>query len=706
MPRSSRHSTIRRVHRALDLPGDPLAGTSVDYAFNIFAAGFLREADLTDEDLLVRLLDPRRALDAGYEARRSRGLEPATFRRRLTALVRKEGGALRVPAPPQPCLAANLDVVCAALQLDELDRQILLFALACRSWALQSLLDPIVCQTPRALATVVATAVAQPVVAVQKALRRESRLVSSGLLNVLRQGDVDDRLDLDARLIEALARDSLDPAGLMDRFVPVAPAPGVRLADFPHLAGEIDLATRLLAGALRQHGKGVNILIHGPTGTGKSELARLIAASLEAPIYVAGAADDNGNAPTASERLTSLRMGHRLIARARALLLFDELEDLFEMSSYNRVVGVGHDKSHMSKQWFNLFLETNPVPTVWISNDVAGVDPAFLRRFSFILEVGSFTAGQRRRAWTRHLGEQHRLAAGDVDALAARYQLSPAHIGGAVAAARLACQGEVDRPTLEALLRPAEKVLAGQQAPLAPFDPRAYRPELVNTPVDLEALAARLTGWRPGDGPGVSLCLYGPPGTGKSAYVRYLAHRMDRPLLVRRGSDLLSCWLGETEQNLAAAFEEARREGAVLLFDEVDSFLQDRRTAVRSWEVTQTNEFLEQLEVFPGLCACTTNLFRNLDQAVLRRFIFKVPFDYLRAEQAESLFRAALAELGTGAAGDAAGLRGLVNLTPGDFSAVTRRLRALRERVSAEGLVAELRAEARVKEVAATRIGF
>lgn len=698
MPCTPSHSHADR--RALDLPGDPLAQTTLDYSFNIFAAGLLPRAS-NDDGLLVSLLE---AHARGERAKRAlQSLAAPAFRRRLARLVRGEGGP-RVPAAPQPSLAGNLDLVCRTLRLEELDRQILHFALACRQYPFQALLDDIVVQTPRALALVVSAAIAQPVLAVEKALRRDGRLVATGLLIVRRAGDVDDRLELDARLIEALARDPLDAAGLMEEFVPLAPAASLTLADYPHLTAAVDLGRRILAGALRERRRGVNVLLHGPTGTGKSELARALAAALAIPLYTAGGADENGDSPDADDRLTSLRMGHRLIDPARGLLLFDELEDLFEANAYNRVVGIGHDKSRMSKQWFNQLLESNPVPTLWISNDVGGVDPAFLRRFSFIIEVPALTAGQRRRAWTRHLGAAV-LGPEDVEALARRYELSPAHIGGAITAARLAAAGGLDRPTLEAVLAPAEKVLLGRKAAPAPFDVRQYRPEAINTPVDLEALAGKLAGWRAGEGPGLSLCLYGPPGTGKSAFVRYLAHRMDRPLVVRRGSDLLSCWVGGTEKNLAEAFEEARQEESVLLFDEADSFLQDRRSAVRSWEVTQTNEFLQQLEVFPGLCACTTNLFRNLDQAALRRFTFKVPFQYLRPPQAAALFRAALAELGA-PAGEATDLSRLHNLTPGDFAAVVRRLRALREPVSPERLLAELQAELRVKEVSPSRIGF
>jgi hypothetical protein len=45
-----------------------------------------------------------------------------------------------------------------------------------------------------------------------------------------------------------------------------------------------------------------------------------------------------------------------------------------------------------------------------------------------------------------------------------------------------------------------------------------------------------------------------------------------------------------------------------LVFDEVDSFLQDRRRAVRTWEMTEVNEFLQQPESFSGVVVYTTKL--------------------------------------------------------------------------------------------------
>jgi transitional endoplasmic reticulum ATPase len=163
-------------------------------------------------------------------------------------------------------------------------------------------------------------------------------------------------------------------------------------------------------------------------------------------------------------------------------------------------------------------------------------------------------------------------------------------------------------------------------------------------------------------------------------------------------------WVGETEKAIARAFAEAEADDAVLLFDEADSFLSDRTGAVRSWEVSQVNEFLQQLESFRGVCACTTNLVDDLDQAALRRFVFKVPFTWLRPEQVVALFGATFPWCDP--APVARELAANPHLTPGDFAAVSRRVRAVGEEPDATGLVRMLRDEVAVKRVGGRAIGF
>ena len=177
--------------------------------------------------------------------------------------------------------------------------------------------------------------------------------------------------------------------------------------------------------------------------------------------------------------------------------------------------------------------------------------------------------------------------------------------------------------------------------------------------------------------------------------------------MVRRASDILSAWLGSTEQNLARMFRQAANDSAVLLLDEADSFLQDRSRARQSWEVTQVNELLTQLEAFEGIFIATTNLMDHLDSAALRRFDLKLRFEFLQPDQAWGLFRETAKCLGLDAPGSLTSpVRALAFLTPGDFAQVLRQAR-LRQIATPQALLARLREEVALKPQVKRRIaGF
>jgi SpoVK/Ycf46/Vps4 family AAA+-type ATPase len=207
-----------------------------------------------------------------------------------------------------------------------------------------------------------------------------------------------------------------------------------------------------------------------------------------------------------------------------------------------------------------------------------------------------------------------------------------------------------------------------------------------------------------------TLCFHGPPGTGKTALAEHVAGSLQRPLMVRQASDLMSKYVGDTEQNMARMFDEAQSEGAVLLLDEADSFLRSRRYAERHYEVSEVNEMLQGMERFAGVFVCTTNLFDDLDEAALRRFTFKIRFMPLESAQRERMFVAEALE------GDAARLTGeqrqrlaqLDQLAPGDFAAVKRQVDVLGAAFEPDEFLSQLESEHRVKPGVRQRrsIGF
>ena len=268
---------------------------------------------------------------------------------------------------------------------------------------------------------------------------------------------------------------------------------------------------------------------------------------------------------------------------------------------------------------------------------VHGLDPAFIRRFDMVFELSIPPRSQRKRILTQECGDL--LDSASLARIAESESLAPAVVAKAASVVRSIRDQLGEQNSAKAFELLIGNTLEAQgHNPIKKSDPNRlpelYDPKFINADADLESVAAGLMRAKSG-----RLCLYGPPGTGKTAYARWLAEQMEVPLIVKRASDLMSKWVGENEKNIARAFREAEQEGAVLLIDEVDGFLQDRRDAQRSWEVTLVNEMLTQMESFSGVFVASTNLMQGLDQAALRRFDLKVKFDFLKSQQAEELLR-------------------------------------------------------------------
>ena len=128
---------------------------------------------------------------------------------------------------------------------------------------------------------------------------------------------------------------------------------------------------------------------------------------------------------------------------------------------------------------------------------------------------------------------------------------------------------------------------------------------------------------------GLRILFSGLPGTGKTLAAEVLAHALHADLLVIDLARLVSKWIGETEKNLAAAFDQAEGTGAVLFFDEADALF-GKRTEVSDAHDRYANiesaYLLARLERFDGVAILATNLRGNLDKAFLRRFELALEF--------------------------------------------------------------------------------
>ena len=497
---------------------------------------------------------------------------------------------------------------------------------------------------------------------VRRALANSGRMFVSGLLQFEKPPHTGLGLAPLNRLVEVLEPPSRNLEDILGKLFARMEPNSVAWEEFEHLGAGRDFVFRLLRGALERREKGVNILLHGKPGTGKTEFCKALSEKLGASLHAVGEEDDDGDEPSRFERLQQLRLGQRLLHdQGNSIILFDEMEDLLPGVD-NGLFGVSFRRTG-SKVHMNRLLENNPVPTLWTTNDISNCDPALLRRISFTLELRTPPVSVRSRIWEK-LAAKHQIHLPKEFCLELAHSMedAPALANSALHAARIACGGMADvKLAAEAISR---AVRGGHTSLTAPRIIN-FEPELANADHDLKLITERFVACGPANTGG--LCLSGPPGTGKSAFARYLAERMQMTVMERRASDLLDRYVGGSERNIANAFAEARDTGAFLVFDEADSLLGARAGATHSWEISQVNEMLTWMENHPLPFACTTNLVDQLDPATARRFSLKIGFFPLSLEQRAACFRRFFqAEPPTE-------LAALDQLTPGDFAVVAKR---------------------------------
>lgn len=165
-----------------------------------------------------------------------------------------------------------------------------------------------------------------------------------------------------------------------------------------------------------------------------------------------------------------------------------------------------------------------------------------------------------------------------------------------------------------------------EQEPEVPKEKIKFDFGMVNCNSNLKDLTKKLKASKQTN---YGILLYGESGCGKSYFGQYLAQELGMPVIKKRASDLIDKFVGQTERNIKEAFKEAKQKKAVLLFDEADSFLFDRKYAQRDFECASTNELLTQMEDHPYPFIMTTNLKEKIDKASLRRFLFKIKYDYM-----------------------------------------------------------------------------
>lgn len=654
----------------------------------------------------------------------------------------------RLSLPVEDCaMLHTVNWLADSAGLDEIEREVFEFAAATRAFrALRLALSTWGELAIGDLPQIFSSLLNRPLEAITPAFHRNSRLLRCGLVTLYAHGDIAlDRLIKVPRVLgQRIPAHDGHPALILSYLVAPLEVPGLDLGDFGHMQASNQLAKAWLAGALEaargsgcsteeadpklDHAsalepaarRGTHLLVTGAPGLGKTEWVRALLTECGAVSPVNAmelvVLDENGTALSGEDRLSHLRLTLSMLRNtAGGVIVFDEADDVFRAggdpgSSSGDPAAVTMANHRAS---LNRLIEDSAIPVIWIMNNPEILDPAVLRRFDTVIAFEGMPRSVRLAMLHKRLG--HVADALELGRWGDIATLTPALIDRlAVLVERAKTAGqpmalEDCRHWLcsrlpgkhSSKLKRTAAASAGSTAHKAP----EWEADAVRTSEDLLQIAAGI-----GRCGSARLLLYGAPGTGKTAYAHALAKMLDKPLQERRASDLLSPWVGETEQRINQAFETAIADDAVLFIDEVDSLLASRDHAVRNWEVSQVNELLEQLSDFEGIVVLATNRLEALDEAVLRRMDAKIHFDVLNAQQLRSSFVRLCEQIAaTPTERHLTATTQLKGLTPGDFACVRRRLAfapIAGDADKAGVLLALLREELRLKTRGTQPIGF
>lgn len=470
------------------------------------------------------------------------------------------------------------------------------------------------------------------------------------------------------------------------------------------LEEDMTLATEVLRNAKEP---GVNLLLYGAAKLEKQQLVGQLVAGSGRTAWRVRKFEDAGRNDLPALTYVAFQLLGMDTAGQNPLLVVERPSDVLQTAPSDFLAAMfGIELTREDTPAFDEnLLEFNPVPGLWLASSVNSLPDDTIARFVFHAPLKKADKKQRMAALQLRL-QGLKLGRAATENILKLEGVSSAQLDAAVKAARLSgakTKKDRDLAIVQAVLR-SQKALARDVKAKIRTPVTHYSLEYLNTagrfgPAQILECFRR--------NPKGAMVLYGPPGTGKSEFVAHMAAELGHPLLAKKASELLSKYVGEAEKNIAAAFEEASSECAILLLDEGDSFLRDRTRANADHEVTRVNEMLQAIENFDGIVVVCTNLFSGLDAAALRRFTFKVEFKQLDNSQRWMMFvnetglKGQLSSVSK-AVKDAwvLKLNLMMQLTPGDFATVKRQCILLDQQLNPEEWLVQLQLECDVKNQA------
>ncbi len=480
--------------------------------------------------------------------------------------------------------------------------------------------------------------------------------------NIRKYGLIDEDLDLDRTFLSYLSGISSQP--LAERFWTKFDGEVLPWDFHGKLAEKNGEILKKMIDAKKEN-TGLSVLLYGVPGSGKTSFAASLAADMGKQLYFIAQHDENHRQMSYSPafRYAALAVAQKQLDPKKSILVVDECDKLVENTSlgggfFAKIFGddIAGARDGESKGQLNSVIDNNIHTVLWICNSQQeAIDPSSRRRFDYNIFFDKLSTTARSYIWKNSLKYydcEGKLDDLFIERISSRYPVNPGGISVAVKNAASLCKHNPSLKFEEEVLTflKAHCTLLGiQESPEEMLEPaRDYSldglnirsgiklPRLIDACKNFLKNSDNFSENR--DQPRMNLLLFGVPGAGKTEFVKYLAKKLKKKLCVKNASDLLDKYVGGTEQRIAAAFAEAEMNKEILFIDEGDSLLGAREGAIRSWEVSQVNTLLSEMERFRGIFIVGTNLIQKLDQAALRRFSFRLHFDYLNDEGKEIFY--------------------------------------------------------------------
>ena len=475
------------------------------------------------------------------------------------------------------------------------------------------------------------------------------------------------------------------------------------LSTFPIDKDDVNIIKKMLTSSEPRH-----ILLYGEPGSGKSEFAKALAKKLRKDIYI-----PNRDGKDAELTHTNIKATIYSAWRSKSIALIDEADEFLETKSLSIF---GESVNNERKGAVNMLMDEVKGSIIWITNSITGIDNSTRRRFAYSLRFDGISDSQK-EAIIKNTISKNKISKKflpQMKTLSKRYGLSTASIGLVLDKAVSISENNSELAYNIDKIAKAHYELISNKKPVGEelkVDER-FDTSILNIDFPVNSISKTLENYKKATENGekipMSFLFSGVAGTGKTQLGRYIADELGKELILKRMSEISNCYVGETEKNIRKMFLEATRNNAVLMIDEADSLFYNRSNANRSWEISQTNELLAQMEVYSGVFICTTNLVDSMDAAAMRRFNWKVKFSAPTHEGRIKLYSKYFLENKTPSNEVEDNLYYMDSLCPGDFKAVWQKIRFLPEKPDSlilEALKAELSYK---KDISTTsnKIGF